>query len=109
MGTQSDIDSTSTTCYLQVNETYAFIDKIVDGGYTALGSLVSGNFSQISSQVQQMVQYVNNLAIQMSDQILACQDAVKIKQLSTRTNKLSGLANWVFTIAYGIGFDYVKD
>jgi hypothetical protein len=55
-----------------------------------------------------MVQYVNNLAIQLSDQIIACQDGTKIKQLSTRTSKLSGFANWAFTIAYGIGFDYLK-
>lgn len=45
----------------------------------------------------------------MSDQNIACQDSVKVKQLATRTSKLSGLFNWVFTIAYGLTFDdYIK-
>jgi hypothetical protein len=45
----------------------------------------------------------------MSDQTVACQDSVKVKQLATRTSKVSGLFNWVFTIGYGLTFDdYIK-
>lgn len=51
---------------------------------------------------------MNNLVIQLSDQVIACQDSVKIKQLQTRTNKVSGATNWAFTLAYGFFFDEIK-
>jgi len=108
MGTQADITSTSTTCYGQVTQTYTFIDEIAVAGYSALNHILSADFSYVSSDVQTITQYFNNLVIQLSDQIIACQDAVKIKQLSTRTSKLSGATNWLFTIVYGIFFDQVK-
>lgn len=44
----------------------------------------------------------------MSDQTIACQDQLKIKQLQTRTNKISGFTNWAFTLAYGFAFDQIK-
>ena len=63
----------------------------------------------MSSKVQSLAQNVNNFVIQLSDQNIACQDSVKVKQLATRTSKLSGLFNWGFTIAYGLTFDdFVK-
>ena len=48
---------------------------------------------------------VNNLIIQLNDQNIACQDGVKVKQLATRTSKVSGFFNWMFTITYGLTFD----
>ena len=43
--------------------------------------------------------------IQLADQAIACQDSVKVKQFATRTQKMSGLFNQVFTIVYGLTFD----
>lgn len=109
LGTQSANTSTTTTCYGQVDQTYAFLDQIATGGYSALSHLLDGQFSYISSDVQTMTQNINNFVIQISDQVIACQDSVKIKQLSTRTSKVSGATNWIFTIVYGIFFDSIKD
>lgn len=108
LGTQSDSNSTTTTCYGQIDQTYAFLDQVTNGGYSALSHILSGDFSYVSSDVQTMTQNINNLVIQLSDQVIACQDSVKIKQLSTRTSKVSGFSNWVFTIGYGIFFDDIK-
>lgn len=66
------------------------------------------DFSTSSANAQDMFQNLNNFVIQLSDQTIACQDSVKIKQLQTRTNKISGLTNWAFTLAYGFLFDKVK-
>ena len=109
LGTQSANTSTTTTCYGQVDQTYAFLDQIATGGYSAISHLLDGQFSFITSDVQTLTQNINNLVIQLSDQVIACQDSVKIKQLSTRTSKVSGATNWIFTIVYGIFFDSIKD
>jgi hypothetical protein len=50
----------------------------------------------------------NSLIVQQSVQMVACQDSVKIKQFATRTQTISGFSNFVFTMAYGIGWDFVK-
>jgi hypothetical protein len=106
LGTQADPTDTSSTCYKQVDETYRFIDTIVTQGYDIVNNF---NFDTVSSQIQILVQNINNLVIQLSDQNIACQDSVKVKQLATRTSKVSGMFNWVFTIVYGLTFDdYIK-
>lgn len=81
---------------------------MADGGYTSVANLLSGNFNNISDNIQILFQNANNLIIQLSDQVIACQDSVKIKQLQTRTNKISGATNWLFTLAYGFFFDDIK-
>jgi hypothetical protein len=48
------------------------------------------------------------LVIQLSSQQIACQEIVKIKQLQTRTNTVSGFSNFGFTLLYGIFFDDIK-
>jgi hypothetical protein len=108
LGTQTDITSTTTTCYGQIDQTYAFLDQIASGSYGAINHILTGDFSYVSSDVQTLTQNFNNLVIQLSDQIIACQDSVKIKQLSTRTSKVSGATNWAFTVVYGIFFDQLK-
>ncbi len=108
LGSQNDISDTKSTCYGQVEQTYKFIDNMVDGGYSSVAQLLSGNFNTISDNVQILFQNMNNLIIQLSDQVIACQDSVKIKQLQTRTNKISGATNWAFTLAYGFLFDDIK-
>jgi len=44
----------------------------------------------------------------MSTQQIACQEIVKIKQLQTRTNTVSGFSNFGFTLLYGVFFDDIK-
>lgn len=108
LGTQIDIDDTKSTCYGQVIQTAAFVDSMVDGGYSMVADILSGNLNTFSGNVETMFQYMNNLVIQLSDQTIACQDSVKIKQLQTRTNKISGITNWAFTLGYGFFFDDIK-
>jgi hypothetical protein len=106
LGTQANPTDTSSTCYGQVHETYKFIDTIVTQGYDIANDF---DFNTVSAKFQILVQNINNLVIQLSDQNIACQDSVKVKQLATRTSKVSGIFNWVFTIAYGLTFDdYIK-
>ena len=89
-----------------MKETYKFLDTFVIEIYDIINYF---DFNTVSSKVQSLAQNVNNFVIQLSDQNIACQDGVKIKQLATRTSKLSGLFNWGFTIAYGLTFDdFVK-
>jgi hypothetical protein len=108
LGTQAANTDTSSTCYGQVIQTYAFINQVVDGAYGAANDLLAGNIGTINDNAQTLFQNFNNLVIQLSDQVIACQDSVKIKQLQTRTNKISGAANWGFTLAYGFLFDDIK-
>lgn len=106
LGTQANSGDTSSTCYKQVDETYKFIDTIVTQGYDIANNF---EFDTVSAKFQILVQNMNNLVIQLSDQNIACQDSVKVKQLATRTSKVSGLFNWVFTVVYGLTFDdYIK-
>ena len=89
-----------------MKETYKFLDTFVIEIYDIINYF---DFNTVSSKVQSLAQNVNNFVIQLSDQNIACQDGVKVKQLATRTSKLSGLFNWGFTIAYGLTFDdFVK-
>ena len=108
LGTQVNITDPSSTCYQQVNQTFEFINEIVDNGYSWAQQILSMDFSTSSSNAQNMFQNLNNFVIQLSDQTIACQDSVKIKQLQTRTNKISGFTNWVFTLTYGFFFDKIK-
>jgi hypothetical protein len=43
----------------------------------------------------------------LSDQAIACQDMNKIKQIDTRTKKLSGLFNSIFSIVYSTVIAYI--
>jgi len=66
------------------------------------------NFQTFSSSFMQVAYDANSLIVQQSVQMVACQDSVKIKQFATRTQTISGFSNFVFTMAYGIGWDFVK-
>lgn len=70
--------------------------------------MLSFQFTDVSTNFADLLLDTNNLLIQFSDQAIACQDSVKIKQFSTRTSKLSGLFNWIFTITYGVGYDFAR-
>jgi len=67
LGTQSASTDTTSTCYGQVTQTYAFINQIVDGAYGAANDLLAGNFGTINGNVQTLAQNFNNLVIQLSD------------------------------------------
>lgn len=71
--------------------------------------MLAFEFTDISTNFANLLLDLNNMLIQFSDQAIACQDGVKIKQFATRTSKLSGLFNWIFTIAYGSGYDLLKN
>ena len=106
LGTQADSTDVDSTCYGQVEETYKFIDTFITEGYDIVNNF---DINTISARVQKFAQNANNFVIQLSDQNIACQDSVKVKQLATRTSKVSGLFNWIFTIIYGLTFDdYIK-
>jgi hypothetical protein len=106
LGTQADPEDEESTCFVQMQETYKFLDTIVYDAYDIISNF---DVNTVSSKVQSFAQNVNNYVIQLSDQNIACQDGVKVKQLATRTSKVSGLFNWAFTIAYGLTFDdYIK-
>lgn len=47
-----------------------------------------------------------NVAIQLSDQAVACQDMTKIKQFQARTNSLPGFYNLGMTIAFNAVMGY---
>lgn len=40
------------------------------------------------------------LAVEISDQLVACKDSVKLKQLDTRLSSFAGFFNLAFTIGY---------
>ena len=82
------------------------MDTMTSEAYNIFNSF---DLNTVSAKVQSFAQNINNFVIQLSDQNIACQDGVKVKQLATRTSKISGVFNWVFTIAYGLTFDdYIK-
>ena len=82
------------------------MDTMTSEAYNIVNSF---DLNTVSAKVQSFAQNINNFVIQLSDQNIACQDGVKVKQLATRTSKISGVFNWVFTIAYGLTFDdYIK-
>lgn len=47
--------------------------------------------------------------MQTSDHAIACQTKIAIKQFATRTQKVSGFTNWLFTLGYGVGYKYFND
>ncbi len=49
------------------------------------------------------------MLIQLSDQAIACQDNLKIKQFASRTQSISGVFNALFTVSYGVGYNYLAD
>jgi hypothetical protein len=83
------------------------MDAVADEVYNMGINLMAFDLSAFSKNFSLFLVEINNLLIQFSDQALACQDGVKIKQFSTRTSQLSGFFNWVFTIGYGIGLDFI--
>ena len=106
LGTQASPTDEGSTCFGQMKETYKFLDTMVFEAYDIINKF---DVNSLSSRVQSLAQNINNFVIQLSDQNIACQDGVKVKQLATRTSKVSGLFNWAFTIAYSLTFDdYIK-
>ena len=106
LGSQVSKTDTSSTCYGQVSDTYKFIDKVASNAYDIVYNF---DITSVSSNFQTLAQNFNNLVIQLSDQNIACQENVKVKQLAVRTSKASGFFNWVFTMVYGLTFDdYLK-
>jgi hypothetical protein len=95
-GQQKTRTSTTTSCYLQGIQTYNFINAIYNGLETTFIKLT---FS--FDVVKDLFLNFNNLFVQLSDQATACQDLNKVKQFTTRTTKVSGLMNFVYTAGYG--------
>lgn len=85
------------------------MDSIVDETYAVGLKLAVFDLTGISANFGKLLLDSNNLLIQFADQAIACQDGVKIKQFSTRTSQLSGLFNWMFTVGYGVGYDYAHN
>ncbi len=54
LGTQIDILDTSSTCFGQVNQTFDFINAMVDSGYSWSQQLLSLDFSSSSDYAQVM-------------------------------------------------------
>lgn len=54
LGTQIDILDTKSTCFGQVNQTFEFINNIVDNGYSWAQQLLDFNFTSSSSNAQVM-------------------------------------------------------
>ena len=59
------------------------------------------NIMSLSTNLGSLMLNVNNLFIQYNDQAIACEVQTMIQQFAARTQTVSGLSNWIFTIAYG--------
>ena len=105
LGTQVDDTDTTSTCYGQVEETYKFLDNVATYAYDLITNTISLDFTDFSTNTQYLFQNINYLMIQQADQAIACQTGVFVKQFATRTAKLSGFMNTLFTAVYGSIFD----
>jgi hypothetical protein len=54
LGTQVNISDTSSTCYGQVNQTFDFVNAMVDSGYSWAQQILSMDFSTSSANAQNM-------------------------------------------------------
>jgi hypothetical protein len=54
LGTQIDILDTKSTCYGQVNQTFDFVNAMVDSGYSWAQQILSMDFSTSSENAQNM-------------------------------------------------------
>ena len=82
------------------------MDTITDNLYTIGTELSQFTFSNIGTEASSLIIALNNLLIQLSDQATACQDNLKIKQFASRTQTASGVSNLVFSLSYGIGYNF---
>ena len=109
LGTQVEQNVTESTCFIQAAQTKAFMDTITDSVYTIGVEVYTFSFANIGTQASTLLISLNNLLIQLSDQATACQDNLKIKQFASRTQTASGVSNLVFTLVYGIGYNFLAE
>lgn len=83
------------------------MDTIVDNTYLSYKNLIAFDWTSLATTTQNLVMNLNSLTIQLSDQAIACQYKLQIKQFATRTQEWSGLFNSIYTFAYGIAYNEI--
>jgi hypothetical protein len=107
LGMQSEQNITDSTCFPQAYQTKEFMDAIADYIYSIITGLISFDFTDLSSDATNLLIQLNNLVIQLSDQNTACQSTLFIKQFAARTQTIPGLFNAIFSLGYGIGYNFL--
>ena len=85
----STTDASTYDCYKQADQAATQMNALLES-FT--------NF-QISDYMRP-VYMTTALMVEMSDQMVACKDSVKLKQLDNRLSTFSGLFNLLFTVGY---------
>jgi hypothetical protein len=109
LGAQSDQNITDSTCFPQAYQTKEFMDEIADSLYSIYSDVSSFDISDAVTYLDDLIVSFSNLVIQLSDQAVACQSELFIKQFATRTQSFSGLFNALFTGIYGVGYDFAAE
>lgn len=108
LGQQKEANVTDSTCFGQSYQTKEFLESISEMAFTIGYQLYNFDFTDLTTNGGTLMVDVNNLMIQMTDQMTACQTELKIKQFATRTQEFSGFFNWVFTIGYGTFYNVLE-
>lgn len=107
LGMQNAQNITDSSCFPQAYQTKAFMDTITDYMYTIVTNAMDFSFSTMSSDFTYLAISFNSLIIQLSDQNTACQQTLFIKQFASRTQTIPGLFNAIFSLGYGIGYNFL--
>ena len=91
LGTQADNSNTASSCYYQAFETSQNFGKVMSALQNWEWSMDWWHTTFSQSQA---------FIVNLSDQMEACQDINKIKQLDIRMKNLSGAFNLFFTFFY---------
>lgn len=85
------------------------MDTIADYLYSIVSDTVSFSFTDFTTNLAGLAVQLNNIIIQTSDQNTACQNSLFIKQFAARTQTIPGLFNAIFSIAYGVGYNFATE
>lgn len=107
LGMQNSQNITDSSCFPQAYQTKAFMDTIADYIYTIVTNAMDFSFGDMGSDFTYLAIGFNSLIIQLSDQNAACQTNLFIKQFAARTQTVPGLFNAVFSLSYGIGYNFL--
>ena len=109
LGMQNSQNITDSTCFPQAYQTKGFMDTIADYLYSIVTNAMALSFSDMSSDFTYLAINFNSLIIQLSDQNTACQTNLFIKQFASRTQTIPGLFNAIFSLAYGVGYNFLAE
>ena len=100
---------TDSSCFVQAYQTKQILDTMADYTYSLVTDVAAFSFSDAAGDLTNLAIQLNSFNIQMSDQNTACVNKLFIDQFATRTQTIPGLFNAIFTLSYGVGYNFLAE